>query len=109
MGIAAYNRGSAAIRASIDADYPCKEPHSLEGSAVHPPAHAPVHETVPRRFEVGDTVYCKVRGVFGYGWPEIVTEVKRGQSFNADRIKTRNTRSWCPAYNFQPNSPISSG
>ncbi len=88
MGIAAYNRGSKRVRDSI------KTPAhvtSLEGSAVHP-APQPA-EAIPRPFQVGETVYCRVTALRGQY--SRVTATKRGY------IKITGFNQWCPNHNFQ--------
>jgi len=88
MGIAAYNRGSTVIANQITAS----------GSVCvnHPPAE-PL-KPIEKAFAIGDTVYCRVRGLRGK--PEIITAVKRGY------IKVKGFSAWCPVSNFQRDITI---
>lgn len=91
MGAAAYNRGTARIRANI------KSPEhvtSLPGSAVHPRDEQITNPTPPvLPFRVGEIVFCTVISLRGI--ENTITAVKRGY------VKVSGFPHWCPESNFQ--------
>ena len=70
-------------------------------SAQTIPIAAPAPVARGRRYEVGDRVWCTVRGAEGWC---TVTEVGVGR--NQGRIKITGERMWCPASNFRPDAPV---
>ena len=69
--------------------------------APHVPEPPPIVAAPPRRaFQVGQRVWCNVRGSLGYC---TVTEVGTGRRRGA--IKISGYRAWCPISNFDAHGP----
>lgn len=110
MGVAAYNRGSKAIRESIAADFPQKNVRiGYEPKPVFPPEEAPKLpaggywdlRSDPRMVQVGDKVYCTVSACRGW---MTVTAI-RYDHHHVDIKTDVFGRGWGYGHNFTFNPP----
>lgn len=105
MGVAAYNRGSAAIRREITEELKTYQP-SQAVSVTHPTeAELPKTENYEpndlrsdKNLAVGDKVFCTVSAIRQW---MTVTEIK-GKGSNL-RIKTNGFSGWGYGHNFTKN------
>lgn len=110
MGVAAYNRGSKAIRESIAADFPQREARiAYEPKPVFPPEEKvkPVAGSYldlrsdPRMVQVGDRVFCTVTNCRGWMKVTAVRYDHRHVDIKTDTFG----RGWGYGHNFTFDPP----